>query len=70
MSESERRVRKSWLDYVKKNKTLLKFAIDNYDDAWYNVRQDMAEKGVELTPDELKNLVELIRESIGEIEDE
>ena len=70
MSESERRVRKSWLDYVKKNKTLLKFAIDNYDDAWYNVRQDIAEKGVELTPDELKNLVELIRESIGEIEDE
>ena len=63
-------MRKSWLDYVRKNKNFLQFAIDNYDDAWYNVRQDIAEQGVELTPDELKDLVEMVRDSLKEIEDE
>ncbi len=62
--------KEGWLDYVRKNKSALQFAIDNHDDSWYNIRQSIAEQGVELTPDELKNLVELIRDSIREIENE
>ena len=57
----------TWLNYIKENRLFLKFALYNYDKEPYNIRQIMAERGVEMTPDQLKELIELIRDSLEEI---
>ena len=57
----------TWLNYIKENQVFLKFALDTYDKEPYNIRQIMAERGVEMTPDQLKELIELIRDSLEEI---
>jgi hypothetical protein len=67
-------VRDIFLAHVSQNRESLQEAIDKYDSEWYTVRNDMAELGMEVTPDELKNLTELIRDCFDilgwEIEDE
>ena len=45
-------------------------AVDAYDSAWYNVRNHMAESGIEVTPDELEELTELIRACLDVLDDE
>ena len=62
--------KKIWMDYVRENRTMLEKAIDMYDEAWYNVRNQMAEMGAELTPDELKELTELIEETLLILDEE
>ena len=62
--------KKIWMDYVRENRTMLEKAIDMYDEAWYNVRNQMAEMGAELTPDELKELTELIEETFLILDEE
>jgi len=67
-------VRGIFLAHVSQNRENLEEAVDKYDSEWYTVRNDMAELGMEVTPDELKDLTELIRDCFNvldwEIEDE
>lgn len=56
--------KKIWMDHVRKNRPALEKALDMYDEAWYNVRNQMAEQGGEVTPDELKALMELIKDTL------
>ena len=62
-----------FLAHVSQNREGLEKAVDRYEEG-HNVRNDMAELGMELTPDELKDLAELIRDCLDvldlEIEDE
>ena len=60
--------RELWLDFIRKNKDNLRYAVAQYEDCWYNIREQMAEQGIELTPDELNDLVSLVRDSLLEIE--
>ena len=57
----------TWLNFVRENKNALQYAVDQYEDCWYNIRQLMAEQGVEMTPDELKDSVSLVKQSIEDI---
>tara|TARA_R100000808_G_C2142521_1_gene150284 strand:- start:718 stop:930 length:213 start_codon:yes stop_codon:yes gene_type:complete len=56
--------REIWMDFVRKNRPALEYALDMYDEAWYNVRNQIAEMGVETTPMELEELTELIKDSL------
>jgi len=60
--------RELWLDFVRNNKDNLRYAVTQHEDCWYNIREQMAEQGIELTPDELNDLVSLVRDSLLEIE--
>ena len=59
-----------WLNHVRNNRKDLENAIDMYHEAWYNIRNQMAEGGAELTPDELKELTELIEETFLILDEE
>ena len=58
---SSKELRDIFVSYVAQNRVLLESALDKYDDAWYDIRNQMAENGMELTPDELQELTGLIR---------
>ncbi len=58
-------LKKLWMDYVSENRESFKVAVDSYDKAWYNIRNKLAETGTELTPDQLKELTEFIRETLN-----
>jgi hypothetical protein len=62
--------RKIWMDHVRENRAALEKAIDMYDEAWYNVRNQMAEMGGEVTPDQLKELTELIKDTLQILDEE
>jgi hypothetical protein len=62
-----------WINYCKLNYDRLKYslsAIDNEDIGLYRLREALAEIGTELTPKELMELSELIRETIQYIDKE
>lgn len=58
---SSKELRDIFVAYVAQNRVLLESALDKYDDAWYDIRNQMAENGMELTPEELQELTGLIR---------
>ena len=59
-----------WLNYIRNNRKDLENAIDMYHEAWYNIRNQMAEGGAELTPNELKELTEFIEETLLILDEE
>lgn len=59
-----------WLNHVRNNRKDLENAIDMYHEAWYNIRNQMAERGAELTPNELKELTEFIEETFLILDEE
>lgn len=58
---SSKELRDIFVAYVAQNRVLLESALDKYDEAWYDVRNQLAENGMELTPEELQELTGLIR---------
>tara|TARA_A100001201_G_C3987151_1_gene170469 strand:- start:224 stop:436 length:213 start_codon:yes stop_codon:yes gene_type:complete len=62
--------REIWMDYIRRNRVMLEKALDMYDEAWYNVRNQMAEMGVETTPMELEELTELIKDTLQILDEE
>ena len=58
--------RKTWLEFVSNNHQRLQNAVDEYRQNPSMIRQSMAEQGIEVTPKELNDLIELIRESLEE----
>ena len=56
--------RKAWLEFVNNNSYRLKNAVDEYRKNPSIMRQSMAEQGIEVTPKELNELIELIDESL------
>lgn len=62
--------REIWMDYIRRNRVMLEKALDMYDEAWYNVRNQMAEMGVETTPMELEELTELIKDTFQILDEE
>ena len=62
--------KKIWMDHVRKNRPALEKALDMYDEAWYNVRNQMAEMGVETTPMQLEELTELIKDTFQILDEE
>ena len=59
-----------WLNHIRNNRKDLENAIDMYHEAWYNIRNQMAESGAELTPNELKQLTEFIEETFLILDEE
>lgn len=59
-----------WLNHIRNNRKDLENAIDMYHEAWYNIRNQMAEVGAELTPDQLKQLTEFIEETFLILDEE
>ena len=62
--------KKIWMDHVRKNRPALEKALEMYDEAWYNVRNAMAEMGVEATPMQLEELTELIKDTLQILDEE
>ena len=67
MDEEKREI---WMDYIRRNRVMLEKALDMYDEAWYNVRNQMAEMGVETTPMQLEELTELIKDTLRILDEE
>ena len=61
---SSKELRDIFVAYVAQNRVLLESALDKYDEAWYDVRNQLAENGMELTPEELQDTTELIRDCL------
>ena len=61
---SNKELRDIFMAHVAKNRIPLESTIDKYDEAWYDVRSQLAEYGMELTPDELEETIELIRDCL------
>lgn len=64
MIMSNKELRDIFVAHVAKNRVVLEDAVDKYDEAWYDVRGQLAEYGMELTPDELEETIELIRDCL------
>ena len=62
--------KKIWMDHIRKNRPALEKALDMYDEAWYNVRNGMAGIGCEVTPDQLEELTELIKDTLKILDEE
>ena len=60
----DEQIRKAWLEFVNNNSDRLKNAVDEYRQNPSIMRQGMAEQGIEVTPKELNDLIELIHESL------
>ena len=54
----------NFIDYLLQNKQGVKKIIARYEENPYKLRQDMAEDGFELTPDELKLIIKALRDTI------
>lgn len=54
-----RKLAKGFLNYVKANKTRVETMVKNHD--VYAIRNGAAEQGVELTPQEVKDYVEMLK---------
>jgi len=54
----------NFIDYLLQNKQGVKKIIARYEKNPYKLRQDMAEDGFELTPDELKLIIQALRDTI------
>ena len=61
---SNKELRNIFMAHVAENRIPLESTIDKYDEAWYDVRSQLAEYGMELTPDELEETIELIRDCL------
>ena len=65
---NNKELRKIFVAHVNRNRAALDEAVKAYDKSWTSVRDHMAESGIEVTPDELKELTELIRACIDAID--
>ncbi len=54
----------NFIDYLLQNQQGVKKIIARYEENPYKLRQDMAEDGFELTPDELKLIIKALRDTI------
>ena len=54
----------NFIDYLLQNQQGVKKIIARYEKNPYKLRQDMAEDGFELTPDELKLIIQALRDTI------
>ena len=64
---SNKELRDIFMAHVAENRIPLESTIDKYIipyEAWYDVRSQLAEYGMELTPDELEETIELIRDCL------
>ena len=61
---NDKELRDIFMAHVAENRVLLESALDKYDEAWYDVRNQLAENGMELTPEELQDTTELIRDCL------
>lgn len=61
---NNKELRDIFMAHVAENRIPLESTIDKYDEAWYDVRSQLAEYGTELTPDELEETIELIRDCL------
>ena len=61
---NNKELRDIFMAHVAKNRVFLESALDKYDEAWYDVRNQLAENGMELTPEELQDTTELIRDCL------
>ena len=68
MSNTDKRA--LWLDFIMKNKDALSRATDETANDSPRVRNLMAEMGIELTPLQLHELTELVKDSLKIIEGE
>ena len=57
-------------EYIRKNMNDIKTSIDLFHEKPYNVRNFIAEKGLEYTPDQLNKMMNLIKEIVEEIDNE
>jgi len=57
-------------EYIRKNMNDIKTSIDLFHEKPYNVRNFIAEKGLEYTPDQLNKMMGLIKELVEEINNE
>ena len=67
---NNKELREIFVAHVSKNRESLESAVDKYDDSWSSVRNELAENGMEVTPNELKELTELIRACLDVLDDE
>jgi hypothetical protein len=70
MIMNNKELREIFVAHVSKNRKNLESAVGKYDDSWSKVRNELAENGMEVTPDELKELTELIRACLDVLDDE
>ena len=70
MIMSNKELRDIFVAHVAENRIPLESAVDKYDDSWSSVRNELAENGMEVTPDELEELTELIRACLDVLDDE
>jgi DNA replication protein DnaD len=70
MIMNNKELREIFVAHVSKNRKNLESAVDKYDDSWSKVRNELAENGMEVTPNELKELTELIRACLDVLDDE
>ena len=54
----------NFIDYLLQNKQGVKKIIARYEANPYKLRQDMAEDGFELTPDELKLIIQALKDTV------
>jgi len=57
--------KQNFIDYLLQNQQGVKKIIARYEENPYKLRQDMAEDEFELTPDELKLIIQALRDTIG-----
>lgn len=61
----------NWMEYVKKNFSQLKSAVNTVDEyGRSHIRNIIAEMGYEMTPQELEDIVELLKMAIDKLERE
>ena len=70
MIMNNKELREIFVAHVSKNRESFESAVDKYDDSWSSVRNELAENGMEVTPNELKELTELIRACLDVLDDE
>lgn len=70
MIMNNKELREIFVAHVSENRENLEAAVDKYYESWSKVRNELAENGVELTPNELKELTELIRACLDVLDDE
>ncbi len=56
--------KEAWLEFVSNNFQRLENAVNEYRQNPSIIRHRMAEQGIEVTPEQLNDLIDLIRESL------
>lgn len=64
------KMRNKLKEHIRKNMDNIKISIDLFHEKPYDVRNFIAEKGLEYTPDQLNKMMGLIKELVEEINNE